>query len=512
MALILLVEDEKLLRWALSEQLKRAGHEVHAAANLAEAKTHLEAHQPDVLLLDISLPDGNGLDFYERNQDRLEDTVAIVMTAVGAVEEAVRAMKLGALDFLNKPVDNEDLVHLIERSLIVRSEHLEVQAARQTRERDLKVDLVAESESCNKVLEVVENVAKSEVDTLLIQGESGTGKNVLARYIHGISTRHAKPILELSCAAIPDTLMESELLGHEKGAFTDAKSTRKGVFELADGGTVVLDEIGELKLELQAKLLHILEERRLRRVGGSREILVDVRVISLTNRDLGAMVREGTFRQDLFYRLNIFPIIVPPLRERVDDILPLAKHFLATLQPKLGREVQGLHPRGGESPAHLLLARQRQGAAQRRRTGHDPRALTRDPTQPPSSSTRPEWHAPTADRRLAPAIVPLEQMERDLVTRAMQATGNNQTRAAELLGGHPRPAALPAEEIRPGLNAASTATAVEAGHVPDGLRPLKEPSPTTPRYPPTRIHLRRSVWAAAWSPGPRCRRSSRRPW
>jgi DNA-binding NtrC family response regulator len=432
-ALILLVEDEKLLRWALSEQLKRAGHEVHAAANLAEAKTHLEAHQPDVLLLDISLPDGNGLDFYERNQDRLEDTVAIVMTAVGAVEEAVRAMKLGALDFLNKPVDNEDLVHLIERSLIVRSEHLEVQAARQSRERDLKVDLVAESDSFGKVLEVVENVAKSEVDTLLIQGESGTGKNVLARYIHGISTRHAKPILELSCAAIPDSLMESELLGHEKGAFTDAKSTRKGVFELADSGTVVLDEIGELKLELQAKLLHILEERRLRRVGGSREILVDVRVISLTNRDLGAMVREGSFRQDLFYRLNIFPVTVPPLRERVDDVLPLAQHFLATLQPKLGRTFKGFT----REAENLLLTYSWPGNVRElRNVVERAMILESSPEIQPAALILDQagTAASTEDTGLAPAIVPLEQMERDLVTRAMKATSNNQTRAAELLG------------------------------------------------------------------------------
>ena len=433
MALILLVEDEKLLRWALAEQLKRAGHEVHAAANLAEAKTHLEAHQPDVLLLDISLPDGNGLDFYERNQDRLEDTVSIVMTAVGAVEEAVRAMKLGALDFLNKPVDQEDLVRLIERSLIVRSEHLEVQAARQSRERELKVELVAESDACNQVLRIIGEVARSEVDTVLIQGESGTGKNVLARHIHSISNRHSRPILELSCASIPDTLMESELLGHEKGAFTDAKTTRKGVFELVDGGTVVLDEIGELKLELQAKLLHILEERRLRRVGGSREISIDVRVVSLTNRDLGAMVREGTFRQDLFYRLNIFPIEVPPLRQRTDDILPLARHFLATLQPKLGRKFKGFT----REAENLLLTSSWPGNVRElRNVVERAMILERSPEIQPSALILDQagTTAPAAEAAVAPAIVPLEQMERDLVTRAMAATGNNQTRAAELLG------------------------------------------------------------------------------
>jgi DNA-binding NtrC family response regulator len=432
MALILLVEDEKLLRWALSEQLKRAGHEVHDAPNLEIAGKHLEEHQPDVLLLDISLPDGNGLDFYEQNLHRLEDTVAIVMTAVGAVEEAVRAMKLGALDFLNKPVDNEDLVKLIERSLIVRSEHLEVQAARQSRERELKVDLVAESDACNQVLEVVENVARSEVSTLLIQGESGTGKNVLARYIHAISKRNTRPILELSCAAIPDTLMESELLGHERGAFTDAKSTRKGIFELADSGTVVLDEIGELKLELQAKLLHILEERKLRRVGGSREIHIDVRVIGLTNRDLAAMVREGTFREDLFYRLNIFPITVPPLRDRADDILPLARYFLDTLQPKLGRTFNGF----SREAENLLLSYAWPGNVRELRNIVE-RAMILDRSDQIQAGSlildqTGAIEGPD-DSGAAPAIVPLEQMERDLVVRAMQATGNNQTRAAELL-------------------------------------------------------------------------------
>ncbi len=432
MALILLVEDEKLLRWALTEQLKRAGHEVHDAENLAVAGEHLEAHQPDVLLLDISLPDGNGLDFFESNLNRLEDTVVIVMTAVGAVEEAVRAMKLGALDFLNKPVDNHDLVQLIERSLTVRSEHLEVEAARHSREKTLKVDLVAESEACNRLLDVVHEVATSNIDTLLIQGESGTGKNVLARHIHSISTRASKPILELSCAAIPDTLMESELLGHERGAFTDAKETRKGIFELVDGGTVVLDEVGELKLELQAKLLHVLEERTLRRVGGSREIHVDVRVIGLTNRDLASMVREGTFRQDLFYRLNIFPIVVPPLRERVDDILPLASYFLATLQPKLGKDFKGF----SREAENRLLTYSWPGNVRELRNVVERAMILEHTDEIQASSLILDQADSNAGMEAAPAatlIVPLEQMERDMVARAMQATGNNQTRAAELL-------------------------------------------------------------------------------
>ncbi len=435
MGLILIVEDEKLLRWALTEQLKRANHEVHAAANLAEASENLDAHQPDVLLLDISLPDGNGLDFYEEKLSRLEDTVTIVMTAVGQVEEAVRAMKLGALDFLTKPIDHAELVRQIERSLIVHSEHREVQAARQTRERHLEQSLITEADSSRRLMDIVDEVAGSEVDTLLIQGESGTGKNVLARHIHSVSARRQRPIMELSCAAIPDTLIESELFGHERGAFTDAKSTRRGVFELAGDGTVVLDEVGELKLELQAKLLHVLEERRLRRVGGTREIRVDVRVIGLTNRNLTAMTRDGTFRQDLFFRLNIFPITVPPLRDRVADILPLATHFLDTLQPKLGRVFKGF----SREAENALLAYSWPGNIRELRNVVERAMILERADKIQASSLILDQAglgmSPNETAiESASGIVPLEEMERELVTRAMSATGGNQTRAAELLG------------------------------------------------------------------------------
>jgi len=434
MALILIVEDEKLLRWALAEQLTRAGHTVHAAADLAEAKEHLGKHQPDVMLLDLSLPDGHGLDFYERHRQQLEDSVVIVMTAVGQVEDAVRAMKLGALDFLNKPVDQAELVRLVSRSLNLRSDQLEAQAARQSRERNLDQDLVAESPVFREVLRVAAEVAKSEVSSILLLGESGSGKNVLAREIHAHSSRKDKPAIEVPCAAIPDQLLESELLGHERGAFTDAKSTRKGAFELADGGMVVLDEIGELKLELQAKLLHVLEERRLRRVGGSREILVDVRVIALTNRDLKAMVQDGSFRRDLFYRLNIFPIQVPPLREHSEDILPLARHFLNQLQAKFGRQFEGFD----REAENCLLGYSWPGNVRELRNVIE-RAMVLEsgPLIQPGSLILDQLSvSPGADEVVEDeaGIVPLEEMERRLVERAMQAAGNNQTRAAELLG------------------------------------------------------------------------------
>jgi len=449
LALILLVEDEKLLRWALTEQLKRAGHEVNGAANLEEAHNLLATHQPDVMLLDLSLPDGFGLDFFEQSKPQLDNTVVIVMTAVGQVEDAVRAMKLGALDFLNKPVDQEELVRLIDRSITVRGDQLEVQAARRNRELNLSQEMIAESPGFKEVVRVAEEVAKSDVSSIMIQGESGSGKNVLARHIHHLSSRSDKPILEISAAAIPDTLMESELLGHEKGAFTDAKSTRRGVFELADGGTVVLDEIGEMKLELQAKLLHVLEERRLRRVGGSREIFLDVRVIGLTNRDLAGMVQRKEFRQDLFYRLNVFPLTVPPLRQRPEDILPLAQQFLTSMRPRFDKNIDGF---SRDAENHLLSYAWPGNVRELKNVIERAMILeSQDLIQPTSLILRPVGESPiAAGEALEPnigasqvdsgpadsgaGIRPLEEMERELVAKAMRATGNNQTRAAELLG------------------------------------------------------------------------------
>ncbi len=441
MALLLLVEDERLLRWALSEQLKRAGHTVHAAANLEEAAEHLAAHQPDVLLLDLSLPDGYGLDFYADHKAQLDDTVVIVMTAVGQVDDAVRAMKLGALDFLNKPVNQEELVQLIGRSLSMRGERREVEAARQTREKDLSQELIAEAPAFRQVVDIAGDVARSDVSSILLLGESGTGKNVLARHVHALSPRRDKPLIEVSCAAIPDNLLESELLGHEKGAFTDAKATRRGAFELADGGTVVLDEIAELKFELQAKLLHVLEERRMRRVGGTREIFIDVRVIALTNRELPKMVEDGRFRQDLYYRLSIFPITLPPLRRRLEDIMPLATLFLERLQPRFERSFEGF-TRDAEN---RLLSYSWPGNVRELRNvveramilEHEsligPTSLILTPVGEPAAPQAPGPREDGADAS-DHGIVKLEDMERDLVARAMRASGDNQTRAAELLG------------------------------------------------------------------------------
>jgi DNA-binding NtrC family response regulator len=388
------------------------------------------------MLLDLSLPDGNGLDFFEANQERLEETVVLVMTAVGQVDDAVRAMKLGALDFLTKPVDHEALVQLVDRSLDYRSDQLEAQAARSSRERELQMDIVAHSDTFRKTLDVACDVARSDVTSVLIQGESGTGKNVVARYIHAMSPREEKPFLEVNCAAIPEQLMESELFGHERGAFTDAKTSKRGTVELADGGTVVLDEIAELKPDLQSKLLSFLENRHFRRVGGVREIGVDIRIIALTNRDLPGMVSDGRFRNDLFYRLSVFPITVPPLRERIDDILPLSKHFMVSLKGKYGRPFSG-YSRDAENQ---LLGYSWPGNVRELRNAVERAMILERGSTITSASLILEGvgvlpsTASEESSGLPDGIVPLEEVELEMVKRALSAASNNQTRAAELLG------------------------------------------------------------------------------
>ena len=436
MALILLIEDEKLLRWSLQKRLEKEGHTVHTAESLEEAEVHVTQHFPDMVLLDLSLPDGHGLDFYEKHQDTLEESVVLVMTAVGEVEDAVRAMKLGALDFLPKPIDHKALIALVNRSLDVRATRRDALVAKSIRQRKLDVDIVSHSPQFRETLELACEVSRSDVDTILLLGESGTGKNVVARYIHVNSSRSDGPYLEVNCAAIPEQLLESELFGHEKGAFTDAKKSKPGTFELANGGTVLLDEIGELRLDLQAKLLHLLENRMFRRVGGIREIRVDARIVALSNRNLRAMVRDKTFRDDLYYRVSVFPIQVPSLRERHEDILPLARYFLRFLQTKSGKSIKGF----SRDAENVLISYSWPGNVRELRnvveraiilekgTEISLRSLILDTIElPPLPETG-------LGGGLPEGIVPLEEIEGEMVLRAMTASGENQTRAAELLG------------------------------------------------------------------------------
>src|SRR5882762_7750481 len=334
---ILLVEDKESLRRVLRLTLEHAGYSVTEAADAREAIDQIGRVPHKVVLTDLRMPHGSGLDVLRAARSADGDVPVIVMTAYGSVDEAVQAMKDGAHDFLQKPVDSNHLLLLVERALEqtrLRTENILLREEWSKRYGFPRI--IGESEAIKRVVAETQRVAQTEA-TVLLLGESGTGKELFARAVHHLSNRRDKPFVAINCAAIPETLIENELFGHERGAFTGAGDRRLGKFELASGGTVFLDEIGELPLAVQGKLLRVIEEKVVDRIGGRAPVPVDVRVVAATNRDLKTAVEDGQFRGDLFFRLAVFPIEVPPLRDRRDDVILLAKHFAG----QLGKELRG---------------------------------------------------------------------------------------------------------------------------------------------------------------------------
>jgi two-component system response regulator HydG len=342
---VLVIDDDFATRTLLSRLLGQGEIEVHTVDNGQAGLRMADEIGPDVVLLDLRLPDADGLSLLDTLKSRHPEASVIMMTAYGQVERAVEAMRKGATDFLEKPFTHPDKLRFSVRRALE-----EIKARRELtrlskRECGRSVDaLVGDSEVMRQLRKTVLQVAQSEARTILILGESGTGKELVSRALHYESPRRAFPFVELNCAAITETLFESELFGHEKGAFTDAVGLKKGLMEHADRGTLFLDEVGEMAPASQAKLLRALQERAFRRLGGTRDIKVDVRVIAATNRSLEALVREGRFREDLFYRLSVIPITVPPLRDRPEDILTLARHFLVLANRESQKLVKGFTP------------------------------------------------------------------------------------------------------------------------------------------------------------------------
>jgi len=342
---ILVVDDQASIAHFLSRALHDEGYAVRAVGTVAEAHDAIEEELPDVAILDLRLPDGNGLELLRRIKETDEEVAVVLMTAHGEVESAVRAMKSGACDYLQKPVNLEQLKLILAKELERRSLWRELKHHRAEQTRRLTGELIrGRSVRMEEVFAIAEKVAPAELTSVLIEGESGTGKQVVASYIHALSPRAGHPFVELNCAAIPGELLESELFGHEKGAFTDAKEPKPGLLEMADGGTLFLDEVGEMPMPLQVKLLKVLEGMTFRRVGGTRDIRVSVRILSATNRDLAARCEEGAFREDLYYRLKVVPVTVPPLRERGDDVLVFAKHFLLAYAKQFGKSFRAMSP------------------------------------------------------------------------------------------------------------------------------------------------------------------------
>jgi DNA-binding NtrC family response regulator len=342
---VLIVDDQESIRTILGKDLEKAGHTVFTAANGADAKRIVVEKEPDVAIVDIRLPDAHGLDLLRELRDAVPDLQVLIITAFSDVESAVQAMKRGAFDYIPKPVHLEQLHAVVDKALASKRVTLELSHLREARGKDLGLNFVASrSPRMLKILEMAGEVAKSNTTSVLIEGESGTGKEVIANFIHRSGPSAAMPFLELNCASLPEKLLESELFGHEKGAFTDAVSQKKGLLELADGGTLFLDEVGEMAPAIQVKLLRVLERMTFKRVGGTRDIRVQVRVISATNRELKLEVAEGRFREDLYYRLKVVPFSLPPLRERTEDILPLAQYFRERYNVAFGKSFGRFSP------------------------------------------------------------------------------------------------------------------------------------------------------------------------
>ena len=327
MARILVVDDQDMMRDSLAATLVREGHEVIAATDGAAAVSRLNGGRFDLMITDLKMPKMTGIELLAEAKKLRPEMPVVLMTAFATVSTAVEAMKLGAYDYIQKPFDGDEIKHLVDRTLEHNRLIRENQALRSMTEVSSPRPLIGSGAAMAEVRKKIDLVARSNA-TVLIRGESGTGKEVVARAIHNASDRKERPMLAVNCAALSENLLESELFGHEKGAFTGADRMRRGRFELADGGTLMLDEISEIAPGLQAKLLRVLQENSFERVGSSLTQTVDVRVIATTNRDLEAAVEEGEFRRDLFYRLNVVPIDLPPLRQRVEDIAELCRHFL----------------------------------------------------------------------------------------------------------------------------------------------------------------------------------------
>ncbi len=412
---IAIVDDEAAQRQLLENALQRAGYDTRCCEDGEQALA--AASGCDLMLLDVRMPGLTGLEVHAQLHETHPNLPVIFLTAFIDVRDAVAAMKRGAVDYLEKPVDLDELVAALDDAL--------GQPGRAVVEGALALpeDIVAESEAMKQVLHQAAKVAVTDV-TVLVLGESGTGKEVVAQFLHRQSERASKPLVAVDCTSLPQSLAESELFGHEKGAFTGADTDRRGRFEEADGGTVFLDEVGDLPAAVQPKLLRVLETGRFRRVGGQSDLEVNVRVVAATNRDLEKDAQRGDFREDLFYRLNVFPLTVPPLRERADDILPMADHFLKKSRKRLAPAAQ-----------RLLVAHRWPGNVRELRNAMDRAAILVNGDLVLPDNLPPTLQDITPEAQPGSVLVgDMQEIQRRAILEALEKTGGNKTKAAELLG------------------------------------------------------------------------------
>ncbi len=441
-ARILVVDDEKLIRWSVGERLQRGGYEVLSAESGEEALEVMAAQTPDLVLLDVRLPGIDGLVTLQRALGQYPELAVLMMSAHSTVDIAVEAMKHGAIDFLVKPFPFQALDAAVERALTTARTRRQIQALTEERRGggEALAGLVGQSAAMEQVRSMVSRLSGSDSTTILVEGESGAGKEVVARAVHFSSGRAERPFLQVNCAALPEHLLESELFGHERGSFTDAHTQKRGLFESAEGGTVMLDEIGDLHPGGQAKLLRLLENKTFRRVGGVTELRADVRVLAATNVNLEERVAEGRFRADLFFRLNVVRIVMPPLREHPEDVPTLCAYFIARFNHEMKRQLKGVNA----GAMQMLQAYRWPGNVRELRNVIE-RAFI---LHAGAEELRPEHLSPelrgaaiaaAARRPEKPVAVPqdglvLEDAERKLIQEALERSSGNQSRAARLLG------------------------------------------------------------------------------
>jgi two-component system response regulator PilR (NtrC family) len=440
---ILVVDDERSMRELLAIVLRREGYDVLLAENGRSAIETLEREPVDLLISDIKMPDLTGVDVLRAAKRIDQDILGIMITAFASTETAVEAMRLGACDYLSKPFD----VDLLKMKVREKIENRQLRQENVLLKRTLGMshqfsNIIGRSEAIIAVFKLIETVARTN-SSILITGESGTGKGLVAQAVHFHSLRRDRPMVSLNCGALPETLLESELFGHMRGSFTGADANKKGLLEVAERGTIFLDEIGEMSAVMQVKLLRVLQERRFRRVGGLEELQADIRVIAATNQDLSRLVAEGRFREDLFYRINVIPIALPPLRERREDIPLLAEHFLAKYAEQMGKSVSAI----SQAAMPLLVQydwpgniRELENVIERAvaleatpaiLADSLPPAIRGDGLRAPAPATSPADDLPEAGFDLEAHV---KQIERDYIAQALQRAGGVQVKAAELLG------------------------------------------------------------------------------
>jgi DNA-binding NtrC family response regulator len=420
---LLIVDDENIVRDSLSKWFREEGYDVGTAESASDALTRLAERRWDLALVDIKMPGTDGIELQRRLREVDPDLTVVIMTGYASVETAVQALKNGAYDYVTKPFDPDDIAHLVSNALSHKRVQQENVRLKETiAEVTVPQEMIGQSAAMKRVFEAIETVGPTEA-TVLITGESGTGKELVARALHAASPRRFNPLVVIHCGALTETLLESELFGHEKGAFTGAQYRKKGKFEVAEGGTVFLDEIGDISLKTQTDLLRVLQEREITRVGGNQPIQVDFRCVAATNKNLQTLVDEGKFRADLFYRLNVFNVELPPLRDRRDDIPLLTSHFLQKFGQQMNKRIVRVAPaamqllQGYDWPGNV---RELENAVERAMVlAQEPELRVEDFNLAPRPGE-------TAGRSLA-------DMERAHILRVVEECGGNQTRAAQVL-------------------------------------------------------------------------------